>query len=110
MRYIPKYEDGGRYIIPTFAVYSHSGVPGSTSKEDDDDKKTKKEEKEEGLLDTKMLDKLFESGLVNDVNKFVGELIKLEQQSSLPFLNQQNRAQALAIRAKINELAQTKDY
>jgi len=62
------------------------------------------------IIDEKMLEYLYKNrGLVNDVNKLVSDLIKLESSSTTPYLNKQNRIAALQITARINEVSQNKE-
>jgi hypothetical protein len=63
------------------------------------------------IIDDKMLEQLYkDGGLVNDVNKLVSDLIQIEKSSSMPYTQSGNRASALQLVGKINEINQNKKY
>lgn len=62
------------------------------------------------LLDNDLKKELLtKGGLSNDTNALIEQLLKIEQQSSNPFLQRSNRTNSLALIGKINELRQNKE-
>lgn len=108
---INKLQNGGGYATFTPITRNYPGsqntnVASSSDKSD----KSSSDEESNSILSKKMMDDLYSGGLVNDVHKFVNELIQLEQSSDLPFMKPNNRIAALRMRDKFNEIKETKDY
>lgn len=100
MKYnIQKLQGGG---FATFTPIVNPAPSATTTSQSAQEKKSQVS----SILDDDMFKDLLGKGLSNDVNSLVEDLIKLENSSPTPFMQQNNRATALRIIAKINEAKQ----
>lgn len=107
---IKRLADGGGFatfmpIMKAAPAMNTSGAASNSNPTSEDPSKGS------SLLDEKMMEFLYKgNGLVNDVNKFVVDLMKIENSSQLPYMNNSNRKSSLQVIAKINEIGQNKKY
>ena len=102
MKYnIQKLQGGGFATFTPIVNPAPSASNAETSKSSQEAKS-----QASSILDDDMFEKLIGDGLSNDVNSLVEDLIKLENSSPAPFMQQNNRATALRVIAKINEAKQ----
>ena len=106
MKYTRKLQEGGfiSYTpVPTSPPAMPTAPSGAVSASAQDAGSS-------GLLDNDLKKELLtKGGLSNDTNALIEQLLKIEQQSSNPFLQQSNRTNSLALIGKINELRQNKE-
>lgn len=102
--------DGGGFstFTPIIRNAPSSGTAENTATTKADEKKS---ESEDSIIDENMVKFLYseKGGLVNDVNKLVEDLIKIERSNPLAFLDENNRELALRIAARMNEVASNKE-
>lgn len=104
---IQKFQQGGGWASFTPVIYQQPATESSKT-ESKDDKKSKNTIS--SLLSDDMFEKLVGDGLINDVNLFINNIVKLESSSINPLLQSNNRHTALKLIGKINELKQNKKY
>jgi hypothetical protein len=103
MKYIRKLQQGGFLSYQPTIVSTPTAPPVSSGAGGSSDAK------KSSILDDDLIKELTkETGLTNDTNELISQLIQLESQSVNPFLNRNTRAKSLAIIGKINELRQNK--
>lgn len=103
---IKKLQSGGGFatFTPIISNYPTTSTMGGQSA-------ATTENSQSSIVDEKMIEHLYkQGGLVNDVNRLISEINKLEQSSDMPFLNHSNRSATLQIVSKINEVNQNKKY
>lgn len=107
---VKKLQTGGGFV--TFTPIISSVPQGKVS-----DTRSSSSEKEESsgsaktgsILNDMVYKELFNTGLSNDVNKLVSDLLKIESTSNNPYLSEANRDASLRMIAKINEIKMSKE-
>lgn len=108
MKYeIRKFNFGGAMFTPIIETMPGTNT-GSSRTSSDDDTSTKKQS---SILDDEILETLYKvKGLTNDVNKYITELVELENSTEFSFSESGNRQRVLHMIGKINELEESKEY
>lgn len=109
MKYkIRKFNYGGAVFTP---IVESIPTLGNANTVDTNSNIENSKNSKESILDDEIMDNLYKvTGLTNDVNEFISELISLESLDEFSYTNPNNRAKALHIIAKSNELKNSKEY
>lgn len=107
---VKKLQTGGGFATFTPII---SSVPQPTKSNTGSSSSEKEESsgsaKTGSILNDLVYKELFNTGLSNDVNQLVSDLIKIEATSNNPYLSEANRDMSLRMIAKINEIKMNKE-